>query len=332
MFVDLNPVSPGLTESLKEIQITETENTRHGFEGNQCQLKLMSPPKFYQSLKLTDVKNCFHISCVTSDQVWISDDKNKLIFIDPTGVSQHNVWDLCSDKYGLHTVNSESELIYIDRNYNIKKLSRDMNTTTTFIKRTDLTWEPRCVHWSSFTGDLLVGMCTKKPKKCKVTRYNHRGQLTQTVQYDSTGLELYSRPLYLTENKNGDVVVSDFTAVVVTDRSGNYRFTYNGHPSGSRLRPRGVCTDALSHILVCDVSTKTVHMLDRNGQFLSHLLTGSQEIGDSCGLSYDINSHRLLVGSEDNNTVVICRYITKQDALRDERTTHSDGDAISSPT
>ncbi|XP_065937057.1 uncharacterized protein [Magallana gigas] len=311
-------------ESLSAIQITERGNRR---VGNQCLLKLTSGAELHQSLTVTGVDCCDHISCVTSDRVWVSDDDN-LMLTDTTGVPLHRVEDSWSG-FGLHTVNSESELIYIDWNYNINKLSKDMKTTTTFIETTDSTWRPRCVYWSPSTGDLLVAMCDYDTETGKVTRYNQSGQLTQTIQYN-TGRGLYSIPLYITENNNGDVVVSDYIdyesgTVVVTERGGRHRFSYTGHPSGSRLRPYGICTDALSHILVCDDRTDTVQMINKDGQFLSHLLTESQEMGSPWSLSYDVNTHRLWVGSY-NNKVCVYRYITRQDALTDEHRPRPDGD------
>nr|XP_034309423.1 uncharacterized protein LOC105317721 [Crassostrea gigas] len=232
-------------ESLSAIQITERGNRR---VGNQCLLKLTSGPEFHQSLTLTGVDHCFHISCVTSDRVWVSDHRNNLMLTDTTGVPLHRVEDSCNYLYGLygglHTVNSESELIFLDRNVNINKLSKDIKTTTTFIERTDSTWRPQCVYWSPSTGDLLVGMYNNDTKTGKVTRYNQSGQLTQTIQYHNTGRGLYRRPFYITENNNGDVVVSVSGAVVVTERGGRHRFSYTGHPSGSVLLPRGIyeCT------------------------------------------------------------------------------------------
>nr|XP_034321357.1 uncharacterized protein LOC105324242 isoform X2 [Crassostrea gigas] len=325
-------------ESLSAIQITERGNRRIG---NQCLLKLTSGAEFHQSLTVPGVGVCNHISCVTSDRVWVSD-RNNLMLTDTTGVPLHRVGDSCSDLFrGLHTVNSESELIYIDRNSNINKLSKDMKTTTTFIERTDSTWWPRCVYWSPSTGGLLVAMCNDDTKTGKVTgkvtRYNQSGQLTQTIQYHNTGRRLYSDPIYITENNNGDVVVSDYIdygsgAVVVTERGGRHRFSYRGHPSGSRLVPCGICTDALSHILVCDDITHTVQMINKDGRFLSHLLTKSQEMDRPWGLSYDVNTHRLWVGSVDNNKVCVYRYITRQDALTDEHRPRPDGDTMSSST
>nr|XP_034309984.1 uncharacterized protein LOC105346123 [Crassostrea gigas] len=340
-------------ESLSAIQITERGNRR---VGNQWLLKLTSGPELHQSLTVTDVDRYYHISCVTSDQVWVSDDRNNLILTDTTGVPLHRVEDLVSGLYGaLHTVNSESELIYINRNYNINKLSKDMKTITTFIEKTDSKWRPQCVYWSPSTGDLLVGMHRKKSKDdtddldvkdaleflltkliCtgKVTRYNQSGQLTQTIQHNNTGRGLYIKPNYITENNNGDVVVSDYRAgaVVVTERGGRHRFSYTGPPSRSGLLPHGICTDALSHILMCDDGTKTVHMLNKDGQFLSHLLTKSQELPVPWSLSYDVNTHRLWVGSRDNSKVCVYRYITRQDALTDEHKPRPDGEALFSST
>ncbi|XP_065929523.1 uncharacterized protein [Magallana gigas] len=389
MFLDKRHVM----ESLREIATPGTDTPQ---QGNQCLLKLMSLPKLLHSLTVTGVGSCCHISCVTSDLVWVSDNICNLILTDTTGVPLHRVKGSCSDG-GFHTVNSENELIYIDRNYNINKLSKDMKTTTTFIERTDSTWRPRCVYWSPSTGDLLIGMCYRHTDTGKVTRYNQSGQQTQTIQHDNTGRGLYRKPNYITENNNGDVVVSDSKddlsgAVTVTERGGRHRFSYTGRPSGSRLDPHGICTDALSHILVCDGKTKTVQMLDKDGQFLSHLLTKSQEMGEPqglsydvnthrlwvgsrldphgictdalshilvCdgktktvqmldkdgqflshlltksqemgepqGLSYDVNTHRLWVGSRDNNKVCVYRYIIRQDALTDEHRPRPDGEAM----
>ncbi|XP_019930323.3 uncharacterized protein [Magallana gigas] len=301
-------------ESLSAIQITERGNRR---VGNQCLLKLTAGAEFHQSFTVTGAGSCYHISCVTSDRVWVGNDRNNIILTNTTGDTLHHVEDLCHGGFGLHTVNSESELIYIDRNYNINKLSKDMKTTTTFIKKTDSTWLPQCVHWSPSTRDLLVGMYNHRTGK--VARYNQSVQQTQNIQHGNTGLELYRKPSYITENNNGDVIVSDMLsgAVVVTERRGRHRFSYTGHPSGSGLRPHGICTDALSHILVCDDRTKIVQMLNKDGQFLSHLLIRPPGIFSPCSLSYDVNTHRLLVGSRYNNRVVIYRYITRQDALTD---------------
>nr|XP_034319380.1 uncharacterized protein LOC117687243 [Crassostrea gigas] len=311
---NLNLAPADVMESLSQIPTKSTEKPQQGI---QCLLKLLPSPELLHSITLTSVDGCRHISCVTSDQAWVSD-VYKLILTDTADVFLHCVQDFLDSFFcrGLHTVNNESELIYIDKNYNINKLSKDMKTATTFIKKTGSTWKPLCLYWSPFTGDLLVGMYRK------VTRYNQSGQLTQTIQHDNKGLGLYREPSYLTENNNGDVVVSDsdnFTgAVVVTERGGRHRFSYTGHLSGSLIQPGGVCTDALSHILVCDVNTDTVQILDKDGHFLSHFLISPSGISQPHILSYDVSTHCLWVGSWYDNIVEIYRYITTQDSPTDE--------------
>lgn len=56
-------------------------------------------------------------------------------------------------------------------------------------------------------------------------------------------------------------------------------------------------------------------MLDKNGNFLSHLLIRPSGIFTPRSLSYDVNTHRLWVGSKVNSSVCVYRYISRQDAL-----------------
>lgn len=133
------------------------------------------------------------------------------------------------------------------------------------------------MYCSPVNGDLLIGMSRGDPlfwmhrvftDMSKVNRYDQNGQLKQSIEFDNEGLELYSSPQKITENNNEDVVVSDLSgAVVVTDSGGRHRFSYTGHPLGSGMRPRGVCTDALSRILVCDSGSKSIQLIDKNGHF-----------------------------------------------------------------
>lgn len=104
----------------------------------------------FQSAKSTRLS---HISLLTADKFWISDKKHTYGLVDTTNATpgdgeivlsgritilHRNLQeDVSHDFYnGPHTVNNEHELIYIDRNYDIIKLSRDMKTSTILIERT----------------------------------------------------------------------------------------------------------------------------------------------------------------------------------------------------
>ncbi|XP_056016075.1 uncharacterized protein LOC125677337 isoform X1 [Ostrea edulis] len=321
-----------LLRGIPEIQMT-TGKRQVGID--EC-VKLTSTPVLNTSVCVTGVSGVYHISRVMSDRVWVSG-YNNLILTDTTGDTIHHVTGRTPWYGGQHTVNSSGELIYIDRKYNINKLSIDNQTVTTLLERPSL-WIPRCVFCSPSTGDLMVGMYntdtkTWKYNTGKVTRYNSSGQHILTIEHDNTGHRLYSEPYYITENKNGDVIVSDRLRVVVTERRGRHRFSYTGPPSGSSLLPCGICTDALSHILVCDSNTHTVQMIDKDGHFLSLLLTQQHGINKPRSLNYDDKTHLLWVGSRWNNTVSVYRYLQRRYSLtdnpdRDEQITEASSSEI----
>ncbi|XP_061193781.1 uncharacterized protein LOC133202019 [Saccostrea echinata] len=265
-----------------------------------------------KSVRVTGVTRGYHISRVSSDRVWISDGNN-LILTNTAGDRLHHLTGIPSGlfSYGVHTVNNDGDLIYIDSDYNINNLSKDDRIKTTLIKY-KAPWRPQSVYSSLSTGDLLVGMYyyTIDTFTGKVVRYNSTGDHIKTIQHHhNTGHGLYSDPGYITENHNGDIIVSDINRVVVTDRRGRHRFSYRGPPSGSGLEPRGICTDELSHILVCDYNTDSVQMIDSDVYFLSHILTPRHGIGKLLGLSYDVRSHLLWVGSQNSDTINIYRVV-----------------------
>lgn len=300
-----------------EIQVKETENSN---AENDQQREMMPSLVLHNILTVKEINRCNHISCVTPDKIWLSDDKNNLILKNTSGDTLHRRKDIYSGHLysgdGLHTVNIDNDLIYIDRENNINKLSNDVKTKTLLIKRADTTWIPRCLHWSTSTGELLVGMYMEDPRTGKIIRYNHTRHPIQTIQYDITGLVLYSKPIYITENNNRDVIVSDTPgAVVVTNHGGIHRFSYTGHPPGSGLRPCGICTDTFSHILVCDHRNESIHIINKDGHFLSHLLTKSQGLTKPWSMCYDVNRQILIIGSINNNKVYFYKYITRQDTL-----------------
>lgn len=56
--------------STSEIQFEETDKK---CEGNE--LKMVHPPKLHLSVQVAHAKNCNHISCMSSDRIWVSDEK-----------------------------------------------------------------------------------------------------------------------------------------------------------------------------------------------------------------------------------------------------------------
>lgn len=305
-----------VVDLLSKIQMNKTEKRSVSLDR---MLKIIYPSVLHGQLSTSkaNLNCCIHISCLPHNKVWICD-KSKLVLMDTSGVVYHRLNGIWNHVHitGLHSVNRNQELIYISSDSNLIKLSEDMKTMSIFFKREKSKWRPQCLVCSHSSGDVLVGMWEVGTDRGKIMRLNSIGEIKDTIEKDKNNDNLYKNPMFITENNNGDIVVSDLNrCLVVTDRGGEHRFSYTGHPTGSGLTPCGICTDIFSNILVCDKRTNTVQMIDKDGTFMYSLLTESDGIFEPWGLCYDIISHLLWVGSDSNNVVKIFRYINRQDIL-----------------
>lgn len=129
MFLDENKLFVQKKQSLKDVHLKESEKSS---QLASSRLLLVSDPELIQSFTLRGFAFCNHITCVTSNLAWISDE-NHLILTNNVG---HTIkrWDCLKDRQGDHTINSNNELIYIDEEDNIMVLSNDMETPITFIE------------------------------------------------------------------------------------------------------------------------------------------------------------------------------------------------------
>lgn len=285
-------------------------------------LKLMETPIVHKNVIMERLHCCLHISCVTHELLCVSDEERTVLINTKGEIIQilNNFGDQC----GTHTVNTKRQLIYIDDKYNINILSIGNTLGSTFIKGSDPAWRPRCLNFSQSTETLIVGMCRENPQTGKIGKYDHTGKQIQTIQYDIAGHDLYKSPIYITENQNEDVVVTDWLnhAVVVTDSRGIFRFSYTGYPKQSEFRPRGIATDVFAHILVCDSKTNTVQIVDQDGIFISYVVIDEQKLIKPRSLCYDTNNHLLWVGSWTNERLLAYRFINRHGASFGECSNH----------
>lgn len=92
------------------------------------------------------------------DFVWVSDDKKNFMLIDKGGESLYYRDDLYSGVLsGLYIVNGDYELVYIDFDFNIKKLLEDF-VFIIFIERNEFEWILVFLFWFCIISDLLVGL------------------------------------------------------------------------------------------------------------------------------------------------------------------------------
>ena len=279
---------------------------RGGAEGTPT-LSQRTPAEY----RIPLVSNAFHVSLENSNKFWVSNgvDKNFpdkcvpeyiLVQTNPEGAVLDRI--KTSGKEGYHTVTDDGDLIYTDRERKVINIITKNKKHTDFIKPGD--WEPLSIYSSRINGDILVGMI--RGEDAKVTRYNRTGREIQNIQKYNKGETLYVHPHYITENINGDICTSDIgkQAVVVVDRLGNYRFSYEGYES--IFSPYGICTDTVGHILVCDYK-EAVYLLDQDGHFLQHIFT-KKDLVFPCSVCLD-DKNNLYMGNAVTEIVKMYKYL-----------------------
>nr|XP_022328624.1 uncharacterized protein LOC111127648 [Crassostrea virginica] len=126
------------------------------------------------------------------------------------------------------------------------------------------------------SGDLLL--CLHKNDQSKVFRYISTGTVLQEIQYDSLCQPLYQLAWYITENVNGDVIVTDLkrNAVIAVDRLGVFRSSYGEKKWASEFP--SVATNTVGHVFITDFLGDKIHMLDHHGKFLRYIMPHGERI------------------------------------------------------
>ncbi|XP_078330463.1 uncharacterized protein LOC144624503 [Crassostrea virginica] len=229
----------------------------------------------------TIYKPLYGVACVGEAEAWIHGNNQTITRIDIHGTVRDTVTTTCQNGPDGIAVTKGRELIYIDGNSRTVNIVRHRTSETLITTPQD--WRPKRL-CRSRSGDILVHLykVSDSPTKNKIIRYQGQN-IKQEIYKDGQGSPIFKdggNPLYISENNNGDVCVSDRNAdtVVVVDNTGRVRFRYNGTPARTRksFAPRYIVTDALSQIIVADIDNNCLHILDQNGQFLKCV--------DDCGL------------------------------------------------
>ncbi|XP_062600388.1 tripartite motif-containing protein 55-like [Saccostrea cucullata] len=240
----------------------------------------------------TGYGNLYSVACLSDEEIWTckSDTTMKLY-----SINQGSLLKSITTKSGTRpcdiAVTKSGDLVYTDYWYRTVNIVKNEKIEEVIRLQN---WRPSNV-CSTSSGDLLVIIESDYRKQTKVLRYSGSTE-KQTIQFDDKGKPLYSsggNNIYITENRNLDICVSDngAKAVVVVNQAGKLRFRYTGHtpaPKNKPFYPRGITTDSQSHILTADYYNDCVHIIDQDGQFLRYIDCG---LSEPWGLCTDTNDN-----------------------------------------
>lgn len=241
-----------------------------------------------------------HIAYVKPGLLWVGG-QGTLMQIDVDGNHIETVEDaLCH--HGGFAVTEDGDLFYISKDKHcINAKSAAKISTIVNLPRYE---NVRCICISYNKSDLLVLIRNKlKTQRHRVVSYDTKGNINYIVLEHDEG-DPYNSPAYITENRNGDIVVSDNDkeAVVVLNRLGEQRYIIRKR--NSDFLPFGVATDDSGNILVVEGIEETcIYVFDQNGDLTLRL---AEKEDRGWGLCLD-DKRNLYVGNR-NGTIDVYRY------------------------
>ena len=275
------------------IEVKEPSNIlpAHGAESSPPDRPLLEAPFLITELKTGSDDDQYSISSLGDEDIWIRGNDEFIKMYNLQGKILKSIRTKSGNVPEDITATRSGHLVYTDyddRSINMVK----KNKIKPLIRLKG--WGPLGVCITS-SDDLLVVMDSDDGKQTKVVRYSGSTEI-QSIQWDDQGQPLYSsgyNDKYISENKNLDICVADWSAraVVVVSAAGKLRFRYTGPLSTNKkpFEPLCISTDSLGRILTADCDNHCIHILDKDGRFLAYI--------DNCGLQ---RPWGLCVDSKDN--------------------------------
>ncbi|XP_071162361.1 E3 ubiquitin-protein ligase TRIM71-like [Mytilus edulis] len=140
---------------------------------------------------------------------------------------------------------------------------------------------PNAIHVIS-DNKLIVGAGNGKLKRGAVIIMNKKGDKEAVYEHDKHNQPMFSKPRYITTTSNGNIHVVDKISddwsgkVVVLGYGGHIINQYTGHPTINKsesFKPVHIVTTPSDNVVVMDLDTDILHILNDNGHLISYFNT-----------------------------------------------------------
>ena len=132
-----------------------------------------------------------------------------------------------------------------------------------------------------------------------VVHEHTKGKVVKIIEgKDEDNSDLFNDPYYVTTNKKGYIIITDWVApnVKILTPDGQYVNKYGsyGIRKDQCLQPYGVCTDSDDYIYVADNQNHRIHMLNPDGKFIRFVVSRQHGLWHPMALAINSEGHLVI--------------------------------------
>ncbi|XP_076099605.1 uncharacterized protein LOC143069059 [Mytilus galloprovincialis] len=243
----------------------------------------------------TELDAIFCVSPCLDQSIWISSGTfGVLQRVKPEGTNLKVMSEFNIIVYGMAVTPSNQLLLCVYGKTRLQQISSSGELTDSVYDVSPLL--PIAIHVIS-DNKLIVGAYNVKLKRDTVIIMNKKGDKEAVYEHDEHNQPLFNNPRRITTTCKGNIHVVDQISddwsgkVVILGQGGHIINQYTGHPTINKskpFRPVHIVTTPSDNVVVIDMSTQILHILNDNGHLISYFNTN--DIGIEFPLSLAFNT------------------------------------------
>ncbi|XP_052098620.1 uncharacterized protein LOC127733298 [Mytilus californianus] len=231
-----------------------------------------------------------YLSACHDDSLWIACDSDEVLQkVKPEGTNLKTISTFNIDVYGMAISKSDDLLLAVSDKSKLQMIS------STTGKVTDTVYDinpfiPGAIHITS-GGQVIVG--GYNDERVAVFVINKNGDHEAVYEHDHHKQPIFSYPCSITTTSNGNIQVADYDPndlglnedsgkLVVLGKARDVINIYKGDSEINKeepFRPAGIVTTPRDNVIVVDVDTNTLHILNNSGQLITYINTTDHGMG-----------------------------------------------------
>ncbi|XP_071162324.1 uncharacterized protein [Mytilus edulis] len=228
----------------------------------------------------TELESITFVSPCLDQSIWINSGVFKVLQrVKPEGTNLKVMSKFNIEVFGMAVTPSNQLLLCAKGKTRLQHISSSGELTDSIYDVSPLL--PIAIHVIS-DNKLIVGAGNGKLKRGAVIIMNKKGDKEAVYEHDKHNQPMFSKPMYITTTCNGNIHVVDWISddargiVVILGQGGHIINQYTGHPTINKsepFKPINIVTTPSDNVVVIDLSTQILHILNDNGHLISYFNT-----------------------------------------------------------